>query len=82
MNIPGIGHLFQRENKQKTMSRLYLFVRPKILSAPDFGDLTCESERKKDDVNKIAKKSAIKPQINEMIGRGDDLKAEIVAPEK
>lgn len=74
MEIPGLGKAFSHEIKKKTASRLYLFVRPKILSAPDFTDLKAASEVKKDDVENLSKKSKIKNEINEGIGR----KAEII----
>jgi general secretion pathway protein D len=74
MNIPGLGKVFSRENKRKTISRLYLFVRPIILNEPDFGDLRKASEIKKDDLETRTKKSRVKTEINEGIGR----KAEVV----
>jgi general secretion pathway protein D len=78
MEIPGLGKAFSREIKKKTTSRLYLFVRPRILSAPDFSDLQAESEVKKDDVESRSKKSKIKKEINEGIGRTSESKAEII----
>jgi len=74
MQIPGVGKLFSRESKRKTLSRLYLFVRPKILVNPAFADLEAESDEKKDDVRKMTKKSAIKNEVREKI-------ADIVPPD-
>lgn len=77
MKIPGLGKLFSREDKRKTASRLYLFVRPKILTTIGFEDLKAESGTKKDDVESLTRKSKIKEEIKERIGRGES-KAEIV----
>lgn len=71
MKIPGLGKLFSRESKQKTMSRLYLFVRPKILAMPDFRDLKKESEDRKDDVEGFTRESPLKAEVDKRIGRGD-----------
>jgi len=71
MNIPGLGKVFSRETKRKSLSRLYLFVRPIILSAPDFGDLREASEGKKDDVQKRSRRSGIKEEVKEGIGRAE-----------
>ncbi|MBE7461899.1 MAG: hypothetical protein HS116_00270 [Planctomycetes bacterium] len=68
MHIPGLGKIFSRTTKQKTASRLYLFVRPKILSAPDFRDLKKESELKKDDVERLTRRSSIKKEVQERMG--------------
>jgi len=69
--IPGIGKFFSRESKRKTVSRLYLFVRPKILSTTEFEDLKDESRSKKDDVEQLTRKSRIKEAVKEKIGRGE-----------
>lgn len=69
--IPGLGKLFSRETKRKTASRLYLFVRPKILSTTAFEDLKDESGTKKDDVEDLTKKSQVKKEVKERIGRGE-----------
>jgi general secretion pathway protein D len=63
MNIPGLGKLFSRETKSKTVSRLYLFVRPKILSTENFSDLSQESDLKKEDLKDLSKKSSLKREI-------------------
>lgn len=81
MQIPGLGKLFQKESKAKQASRLYLFVRPKILSCPDFGDLIGVSNGKKADVESLSRKSKIKPQIREGLGLDPNLKVDII-PEK
>lgn len=73
MQIPGIGKMFSKESKRKTTSRLYLFVRPKILSAPDFADLKKEAEQKKNDVEDLSNKSRIKQEIKEGIGRRGEI---------
>lgn len=77
MQIPGVGKLFSKENKRKTASRLYLFVRPKILSAPDFEDLQNASETKKNDIEKLSRKSKIKDEIKTGIGR-QETRAEVI----
>ncbi|MBI3828868.1 MAG: hypothetical protein HY291_05095 [Planctomycetes bacterium] len=79
MHIPGLGKLFTRDNKRKTASRLYLFARPKILTTVGFEDLKSESGVKKDDVESLSRKSDIKKEIKERIGR-PEAKAEIVMP--
>ncbi len=68
MQVPGLGKLFSRENKRKTISRLYLFVRPKILATTDFKDLEDESDLKKGDVERLSKKSKLKEEIKEKLG--------------
>lgn len=73
MRIPGVGKLFSRENKSKTTSRLYLFVRPKILTKEGFGDLGQESEEKKRDVKKLSRDSEIKCEINEKLNHRADI---------
>lgn len=70
MKLPGIGNLFSKTDKKKSVSRLYLFVHPRILSTADFEDLKQASAVKKDDVEKVSVKSNIKPEIQERIGRG------------
>ncbi len=67
MKVPGLGKLFSRETKRKTTSRLYLFVRPKILATENFTDLQHESARKKEDVERQSKKSKIKEEIRERL---------------
>ena len=67
MNMPGLGHLFSKTSKQKVVSRLYLFVRPKILTNVSFSDLEAESEMKKDEVDKLSKDTKIKKEINERL---------------
>jgi general secretion pathway protein D len=67
-SIPGLGHLFSRTNKDKTVSRLYLFVRPKILTSPAFCDLEHESDLKKAEVEKLSRKSKIKAEIRKGLG--------------
>ncbi len=76
-SIPGLGHLFSRTNKDKTVNRLYLFVRPKILTSPTFCDLESESDAKKAEVEKLSKKSKIKPEIRKGLG---EHAAEVVDP--
>lgn len=71
MNIPGLGKVFSRETKRKSLSRLYLFVRPIILNAPDFGDLRDASENKKNDVEHRARNTRIKGEVKEGIGRAE-----------
>lgn len=82
--IPGLGKLFSRETKRKTASRLYLFVRPKILSTTAFEDLKDESGTKKDDVEDLTKKSQVKKEVKERIGRGEPPASliDLEAPEK
>jgi general secretion pathway protein D len=79
MKIPGVGNLFSKTSKKKSVSRLYLFVHPRILSTDDFEDLKCASSLKKDDAERVAGKSKIKPEIKERIGRGPNVdNAEII----
>jgi type II secretory pathway component GspD/PulD (secretin) len=73
MEIPGLGKIFSREIKRKTSSRLYLFVRPKVLSMPDFRDLRQESNEKKEDLDRLTRKSRIKAEIDERVGGKEDL---------
>jgi general secretion pathway protein D len=80
MSIPGIGKVFSKESKSKTSSRLYLFVRPKILSAPDFADLQQASDGKKNDVERLSKSSRIDTEMKGSIGR-EEPRAEVV-PDK
>lgn len=80
MNIPGLGKLFSRESKRKTASRLYLFVRPKILTTDGFADLEQESDVKKSDVKRLSKNSNIKNEINERVGESSG-EAEVVDPD-
>ncbi len=67
MNMPGLGHLFSKTSKQKVVSRLYLFVRPKILTNVSFADLESESEKKKDEVDKLSRDSKFRNEINERL---------------
>ena len=67
MNVPGLGKLFSRENKRKITSRLYLFVRPKILATENFEDLKAASSKKKEDVEQLTRKSNIKEEIQERL---------------
>jgi general secretion pathway protein D len=77
MRIPGVGHLFSRDTRRKTISRLYLFVRPKILATVGFEDLKQESDLKRQDVNRLSKDSRIKKEIKSKIGE-ENPRAEIV----
>ena len=72
MRIPGIGKAFSREVKTKTSSRLYLFVRPKVLTMPDFSDLRRESTEKRRDLDLFIKKLPMKEQIHEKVGADED----------
>jgi type II secretory pathway component GspD/PulD (secretin) len=71
--IPWLGKLFSREKKSKKSSRLYLFVRPKVLTMPDFSDLRKESNDKKEDLDRLTRKSRIKAEIDERVGGKEDL---------
>jgi type II secretory pathway component GspD/PulD (secretin) len=72
MQIPGLGRLFSKETKTKTASRLYLFVRPKILAMAGFEDLQQESGRKKTDLDQLTRKSRIRNEIDERVGKKDE----------
>jgi general secretion pathway protein D len=67
MQIPGLGKFFSRENKSKTLSRLYLFVRPKILLNPQFDDLNEESELKKSDVKRNSRHLDIQKEMTDKL---------------
>jgi general secretion pathway protein D len=72
MQIPGLGRLFSKETKTKTASRLYLFVRPKILAMAGFEDLQQESGKKKTDLDQLTRKSRIRNEIDERVGKKDE----------
>jgi hypothetical protein len=77
-----LGHLFSNVNKDKTVSRLYLFVRPKILTTTGFDDLEHASDVKKDEVERITRKSNLKQEIKEGLGRKAEVLQDTPVPEE
>ncbi len=62
--IPVLGHLFKKQSKGKAKSRLYLFIKPKILRDASFEDLKKISREKQNELSmkttNPTKKTAVK----------------------
>jgi type II secretory pathway component GspD/PulD (secretin) len=65
-DIPILGHAFKRQTKGKAKSRLYLFIKPKILRDASFADLKKISIQKQQELNmKTRKVEVVKKVIGE-----------------
>ena len=70
MDIPILGRLASFQSKSVTKSRLYLFVRPRILSTGSFNDLRQASREKKGDANRFIKGSDIEEEVKRALSPG------------
>jgi general secretion pathway protein D len=64
MDIPLLGWLAGRRETRLTKSRLYLFVRPRILSAEGFGDLRDLSREKAGAASELLRDPRIKMEVD------------------
>lgn len=66
-DLPLVGALTSHTTTKVTKSRLYLFVRPRILSTDGFGDLKDTSKEKVRDVRSFTQGSPIEPALREAL---------------
>jgi general secretion pathway protein D len=68
MDIPLVGALMSRTTTKVTKSRLYLFVRPRILTTEGFADLRRTSGEKVSDLRSFTRGSKIEGAIDDAFG--------------
>jgi general secretion pathway protein D len=67
MDVPIVGALASRTTSKITKSRLYLFVRPRILTVDGFADLKKASQEKVKDVRRFTHGSDIELEVGDAI---------------
>jgi type II secretory pathway component GspD/PulD (secretin) len=67
MDIPVVKYAVSHETTSTTKQRLYLFVRPRILTMDGFADLKSASRDRLEDIKNRTAGSPIEPEIKEAL---------------
>ncbi len=71
MDLPLIGWLASHKTTRLTKSRLYLFVRPRILSSDNFDDLKAASKEKSDTIQPMIRDARVKDEARNVLPPAD-----------
>jgi len=71
MDIPILNWVTSSRSQKMTKSRLYLFVRPRILSSEGFGDLKKASSEKAGDAQSLMQDPRMKAEVKGALGPGE-----------